>query len=88
MSAFRWDIQAIAGPAREALIGGGAQLLVRVRLFNGPGVVDDEGRPNTKPDVFTDLRTEDARRLACELLLACEHAEQQTRAAGYWEHER
>ena len=89
MSALRSDVEAAAGPAREALIGRGAQLLVRVRLFDGPGVVDDQGRPSSsEPDVFSDLRADEARRLAFELLAAAEHAERQTRAAGYWEHER
>lgn len=87
MSAFRFDIEASAGPAREALIGG-ARLLVRVRLFNGPGVVDDHGRPSSEPDAFSDLRPDEARRLASELLAAAEHAEHQTRAAGLSEHER
>jgi hypothetical protein len=53
---LRWDIEASAGPAREALIGPDAQLLVRVRLFNGPGVLDDQGRPSNEPDVFSELR--------------------------------
>ncbi len=88
MSAYRSDIEASAGPAREALIGRGAQLLVRVRLFDGPGVTDDHGRASSEPDVYSDLRSDEARRLALELLAAAEHAERQTRAAGYWEHER
>jgi hypothetical protein len=70
MSGFRWEIEASAGPAREAIIGG-ARLLVRVRLFNTP----DETAHHDKPDAFTDLRTDDARHLAFELLAAAEHAE-------------
>ena len=90
MSAYRSDIEASAGPAREALIGRGAQLLVRVRLFDGPGVSDDHGRASSEPYVDSQryLRSDEARRLALELLAAAEHAERQTRAAGYWEHER
>lgn len=88
MSAYRSDVEASAGPAREALIGRGAQLLVRVRLFNGPGVTDDDGRASSEPVVYSDLRSDEARRLALELLAAAEHAERQTRAAGYWERER
>jgi hypothetical protein len=39
-----------------------AQLLVRVRLFDGPGVVSTEtGKPCPEPDVYTDLRPESAR---------------------------
>ena len=88
MSGFRWEIEASAGPAREALIGGGMQLLVRVRLFDGPGAVDETGRASSKPDAFTDLRTEDARWLAFELLAAADHAQRLTQHAGGWEHER
>jgi hypothetical protein len=83
MSGFRWQIEASAGPAREAIIGG-ARLLVRVRLFNEP---DETGRTD-KPDAFTDLRTDAARDLAFELLAAAEHAEVLTARAGRWEHER
>lgn len=74
MSGFRWEIEASAGPAREAIIGG-ARLLVRVRLFNEP---DDNGHKH-RPDAFTDLRTADARHLAFELLAAAEHAEHLSR---------
>jgi hypothetical protein len=77
VSGFRWEIEASAGPAREGLVDGAAQLLVRVRLF-------DEGIE----DAFTDLRPDDARHLAIELLAAAEDAEQQTRAANFWEPRR
>lgn len=83
MSGFRWQIEASAGPAREAIIGG-ARLLVRVRLFNEPG----DGGLTDKPDAFTDLRAADARHLAFELLAAAEHSEWLTARAGCWEHER
>jgi hypothetical protein len=83
MSGFRWQIEASAGPAREAIIGG-ARLLVRVRLFNEP----DEAGVTDKPDAFTDLRTDAARDLAFELLAAAEHADWLTAQAGCWEHER
>lgn len=78
MSGYRWEIEASAGPAREGLVGGGAQLLVRVRIFD-----DDVEDP--QPDAFCDLRPSSARHLAFELLAAAEDAEQQTHAAGYWE---
>jgi hypothetical protein len=84
MSGFRWEIEASAGPAREGTVGGGARLLVRVRLFNAP----DEPGPTEMPDAFTDLRADDARQLAFELLAAAEHAERLTAQAGRWEHER
>jgi hypothetical protein len=76
---FRWEIEAFAGPAREAMLGG-ARLLVRVRLFDAPG----DTWPTIKPDAFTDLRPENARDLAFELLAAAEHAELITREADYW----
>jgi hypothetical protein len=78
---FRFEIEAFAGPAREALFGGRAQLLVRVRLF-------DEGVEEPQPDAFTDLRPQDARHLALELLAAAADAERQTPAANHWERRR
>jgi hypothetical protein len=78
VSGFRWEIEASAGPAREALLGGGAQMLVRIRLF-------DAGSEDPLPDAFTDLRPEDACWLARELLAAARDAERQTLEAGYWE---
>jgi hypothetical protein len=71
MSGFRWNIEAFAGPAREGTIDGTARLLVRVRLFDEP----EQTWPHTRPDAFTDLRTNAARDLAFELLAAAEHAE-------------
>jgi len=40
MASHRFEIDACAGLAREAILDGRAMLLVRVRLFDGPGVVD------------------------------------------------
>jgi hypothetical protein len=74
---FRFEIEASAGPAREALLGGATQLLVRVRLF-------DDGVEDPQPDAFTDLRPADARHLALELLAAAEDAERQTLTANRW----
>lgn len=88
MSDFRFDVGASAGPARAALVGGGAQLLVRVRLFDGAGVVDRQGRPSAKPDACCDVCPQEARELAAELLAAAERADQQTREAGRWEQPR
>jgi hypothetical protein len=78
MSAFRWDIGASAGPAREGLVGGRAQLLVRVRM-------SDDGVCEPQPDVCCDLRPSEARGLAQRLLAAATDAEQQTAQAGFWE---
>lgn len=77
-SIYRWEIEASAGPAREGLVGGGARLLVRVRMF-------DDGAEHPGPDAFIDLRPSCARRLALELLAAAEDAEWQTDQAGLWE---
>jgi len=86
---LRYEIEASAGPAREGLVGGGARLLVRVRMFDGPGVVDAlTGEPGGQPDVCCDLRPERARELAFELLACAEHAERRTEQAGFWERER
>jgi hypothetical protein len=81
VSGARWEIEASAGPARAGLVGGGAQLLVRVALF-GDRVEDPH------PDAFIDLRPSCARHLALELLAAAEDAERQTRAAGFSEARR
>ena len=78
---MRWEIEASAGPARKALPNGGAQPLVRVRLF-------DEGVQEPQPDAYIDLRPSCARHLALELLAAAEDAEWQTDQAGFWETSR
>jgi len=79
MSDYRFEIDTQAGPAREGILHGRAQLLVRVRLFDGPGVIQtDTGEPRDAPDVYTDLRPEDARSFAFTLLSAAEHAEHET----------
>jgi hypothetical protein len=82
---FRWEIKAFAGPEREHLLDGARQMLVRVRMFNGPGVVNaHDGQHHPVPDAFTDLRVDEARHLALELLQAAEDAERQTWRANYW----
>jgi hypothetical protein len=89
MSGYRSWIEAFAGPSRRGRVGGGAVLLIRVRLFDAPGVLDARtGQPAGQPDVFTDLDAWEARHLASQLLAACEHAEQQTMTANYWESQR
>lgn len=82
MSGYRSEIEALAGPAREGLVGGGMRLLVRVRLF------DDNPEGPLAPDAFTDLRPETARELAFSLLAAAEDADWQTDQAGFWEQAR
>jgi hypothetical protein len=86
MSGHRFEIDISAGPSREGLLHGRAQLLVRVRLSDGPGCACTQtGHPAREPDVWTDLRPDCARRVAFELLACAEHAERQTRAAGWWQ---
>jgi hypothetical protein len=77
MSGYRGWIEASAGPARCGLVGGGAHLLVRVRLF-------DEDAEAPEPDAYCDLRPDEARQLARQLLGAIDDAERQTLNAGYW----
>ena len=85
MALHRFEIDASAGPAREGILGGRGRLLVRVRLFDGPGVVDGlTGQPAGGEDVYTDLRPEDARDLAFRLLECAEHAERITEQTGGW----
>ncbi len=72
----RFDVEAVLERGgRERLIGGGFGQLVTLRLFNGAGVVDATGAPTQRPAVFCDLRPEEARELAFELLALAEHAE-------------
>jgi hypothetical protein len=84
MSGYRYEAEAVAGPEREGLLYGAAQLLVRLRLFDGPGAVDDDGGPSGLPDAYTDLRPEQARHLALGLLQAAEDAERQTLQANWF----
>lgn len=81
---YRFEIDASAGPAREGLLYGARQLLVRVRMFNGPGVLDDWGKQVSDADVISDLRPEEARDLALGLLQAAKDAERQTLRADWW----
>jgi hypothetical protein len=88
MASHRFEIDTTAGPAREGILGG-AMLLVRVRLFDGPGVVDGlTGQPAGEEDVYTDLRPQDARDLAFRLLEHAEEAEQLTAQADWWQVQR
>lgn len=86
MSSHRFEIDTSPGPAREGVLYGRAMLLVRVRLFDGPGVVDGlTGEPAGEEDVCCDLRPEAARDLAFRLLECAEHAERVTEQAGWWQ---
>jgi hypothetical protein len=84
MSGYRAWIEAFAGPSRRGRVGGGAVPLIRVRIFDGPGVADAlTGESAGQPDVFCDLDCWEARHLAAQLLAACELTEQQTVRAHY-----
>jgi len=87
MGSYRFEIEASAGPERGSVLGRRSQLLVRIRLFDGPGVVDTlSGEPaGEEEEVFTDLRPAQARALAFELLSLAEHAERITEQAGWWQ---
>jgi hypothetical protein len=85
VSGYRAEIEASAGPGRLGRVGGGALLLVRVRLFNGPDAIE---RGTDLPDVFTDLDPRAARTLAIGLIAAAEDAARQTLNADYWETRR
>lgn len=86
MASHRFEADAAAGPAREGVPGGRALLLVRVRLFDGPGVADGPtGEPAGQEDVYTDLRRDAARDLAFRLLeqqAACRNAPAQRARPG------
>jgi hypothetical protein len=86
MGSYRFEIKASAGPARGSVLSRRAQLLVRIRLFDGPGVVDTLTRePAGSEEVFTGLRPAEAREFAFELLSLAEHAERITEQAGWWQ---
>ena len=79
--AHRFEVDTSVGPGSQGSLDGTRKIiLVRVRLFDGPGVVDDAtGLPAGEPDIYTDLLPLDARRLAIRLLEHAEQAEQQSR---------
>lgn len=81
MASHRFEIDTSAGPSSQGSLDGRRKLfLVRVRLFDGPGVVDGaSGLPAVNDDVYTDLLPADARRLAIGLLEHAEQAEQMSR---------
>jgi hypothetical protein len=86
MASHRFEIDTSAGPAREGVLHGRATLLVRVRMFDGPGAVDAlTGLPAADHDVYCDLRPDAARDLAFRLLECAGPAEQVTEHAGWWQ---
>jgi hypothetical protein len=72
MTAYRYEIDAFAGPGTERLIDGSSLILVRVRMF-------DQGVDRPQEDVCCDLRPGEARELALRLLASAERAQQLTR---------
>jgi hypothetical protein len=80
MALHRFEIDTSPGPASQGSLDGITRnvVMVRVRLFDGPGCVDADGREAGEEDVYTDLLPIDARRLAIRLLQHAEQAEQQS----------
>jgi hypothetical protein len=79
MASHRFEIDSAPGPSSHGSLDGTRKIMcVRVRLFDGPGVVDDAGQPAGEEDVYTDLLPVDARRLAIRLLEHAAQAEQQS----------
>ena len=78
MASHRFEIDTSAGPSSQGSLDGRRKLfLVRVRLSDGPDVLDGaSGLPAGQEDVYTDLLPVDARRLASRLLEHAEQAEQ------------
>ena len=86
MASHRCEIDASAGPATGSVVGRRGQLLVRVRLFDGLGVVDGAtGLPAGEQDVYTDLRPYQARELAAGLIACAEEADRITEQADWWQ---
>ncbi len=72
----RFEADVLIDPGQtEGLIGGGLGQLVSLELHDGPGIVDDLGRPASEPPVRCSVRPDEARELAFELLVAAERAE-------------
>ncbi|MGZ6617539.1 MAG: hypothetical protein ACXVFQ_24325 [Solirubrobacteraceae bacterium] len=74
MSGF-WEIEASVSPAKELLVDGSEQLLVRVQIV-------DPGNADPAAAAFIDLRSTCARRLALEILAAADDADWQTAQNG------
>ena len=56
MSAYRFEIEALAGPARRGRVGGGGVAARPRAHVRRSGVVDTwTGEPAGQPDAFTDL---------------------------------
>jgi len=63
-----WEIEASVSPAREILVDGSEQLLVRVQIVDL-----DNADPAAR--AFIDLRSTSARQLALEILAAADDAD-------------
>jgi hypothetical protein len=70
-----WEIEASVSPAREILVDGSEQLLVRVQIVDL-----DNADPAAR--AFIDLRSTSARQLALEILAAADDADWQTEQDG------
>jgi hypothetical protein len=70
-----WEIEASISPAREVLLDGSEQLLVRVQIV-------DLNSSKGAAAAFIDLRSTCARRLALEILAAADDADWHTEQDG------
>jgi hypothetical protein len=70
-----WEIEASVSPAREMLVDGSEQLLVRVQIV-------DLDNADPSATAFIDLRPTCARRIALEILAAADNADWQTDQDG------
>ena len=75
MSGGYWEIEASVSPAREVLVDGSPQLLVRVQIH-------DLDSADGSQDSFIDLHPTCARRIALEILAAADDADWQTEQDG------
>jgi hypothetical protein len=75
MSSHRFEVEVVD---TERLVDASLASLVTLRLYDGPGVVGPHDEPVELADVFTDLRPDEARRLACDLWSGALEAECQS----------
>lgn len=75
MISHRFAADVCAADGHERLVDGSLIGLVRLRLYDGPG-------NDSAPDVFTDLRPDEARRLAIALQRAARGAEANVEVAS------
>ena len=83
MTDFRFECRALIDPDHsERDIEGSPRRHVSIVLCDGPGVLDELGRPVAPRPVACTLRPAEARELGFELLCLAEHAEGQRPEPG------